>query len=224
MTDILNYCQRCFSTIVLIFLAFPVCQVSARTKEVFGTQTRKLQQRQIPIATTIEGTIMTPIIWTDSSQSSTTKATIILNEPLFYSDGIIALPVGSSIVVEVANFDRAGFVTLNAIAVTYVDRQGKFNQYSIPEGSLLIRDKDNRPLKFETELNNRRSIVTDFMGEAVQTGARKLPLPSGLDSAISRTIRNNSTPSRRSASDAIYSIEEKTEVSIYVNSFLNIEN
>ena len=205
-----------------MLLALRVTQVSAQMPTASSTQ--KFRQKQIPIATTVKGTITTPIIWTDNSQSSATQTTISLSEPLLYSDGTIALPIGSSIVVEVTDFDRAGFVTLNAIAITYEDRQGKFNQFLIPEGSLLIRNKDSHPLEFDTDTNNSDSIVNDFFNEAVQTGARNLSLPGGLDSAVSRTVRNNPINSKGSNLGAVYSVEEETEVSIYVNSFLNIEN
>lgn len=216
---ILSHHQKYFSAIALMLLALPVTQVSARTQKASSTQ--ESRQKQIPIATTVKGTITTPIVWTDNSQSSATQATINLSEPLLYSDGTVALPVGSSIVVEVANFDRSGFVTLNAIAITYKNPLGEFNQFLIPEGSLLIKNKDNHPLKFNTDSNDGDSIVNNFFNEAVQTGVRKLSLPGGLDSAVSRTVRNNSLNSS-SNSSAVYSIEEETEVSIYVNSFLNI--
>ena len=222
ISHILNHHKRYFSAVALMLLALQVTQVSAQTRRRLNAQ--KFPQKQIPIATTVKGTITTPIIWTDNSQFSATQATINLEEPLLYSDGTIALPVGSSIVVEVADFDRAGFVTLNAVAVTYENHQGEFNQFLISESSLLIRNKDNHPLKFDTESNEENSIVNDFFDEAVQTSTRNLSLPGGLDSAVSRIIKNNPITSRRLDSGVVYSIEEKTEVSIYVNSFLNIKN
>ncbi|MCC0175847.1 hypothetical protein I4641_02475 [Waterburya agarophytonicola K14] len=190
-----------------------------------NAQLRKLRQKQIPIATTISGTITTPIIWTDNSRPSTTRATIILNKPLLYSDGNIALPEDSSLIVEVSDWDDAGFVTLNAIAILYKDSQGKFTQQGIPQGSLLIRNEDNQPLAFKTEESNGgNSLISGILNEAVQTGAGNLSLPGGLGSVVSRTLRDNSKRSRRANRDAVYSVEEETTVSIYVNSFFSIED
>ena len=220
--NISNHHQRYFSAIALMLLALPATQVFASKPAASSTQ--QFRQKQISIATTVKGTITTPIIWTDNSQSSATRTTINLSEPLLYSDGTIALPVGSSIVVEVADFDSSGFVTLNAIAISYENSLGELNQFLISEGSLLIRNKDNHPLKFDTDLNDGGSIVNDFFNEVVQTGARNLSLPGRLDSAVSKTVRNNPLNSQDSSLGTVYSVEEETEVSIYVNDFLNIEN
>ena len=220
--NFLNHYQKYSSAIALMLLAFPITQVSASKPT--ASSIREFRSKQIPIATTVKGTITTPLIWTNNFQSSATRTTIDLEEPLLYSDGTIALPVGSSIVVEVANFDKSGFVTLNAIAVSYENSLGEFNQFLIPEDSLVIKNKDNYPLEFDTDLNNDNSIVNNFFDEAVQTGARNISLPGRLDSAVSRTIRNNSLNFKESDSSAVYSIKEKTKVSIYVNHFLNIKN
>lgn len=194
-----------------------------------GIQTRdrliELRQKQIPIATSIRGTLNTPIIWTDSFQSASTRATINLDEPILYSNGDIALPRDSSLIVEVSDWDDAGFVNLIAIAIVYEDIRGELIQHNIPEGALLIRNEDNQPLAFKTEESKRgNSIVGEVVDEALQTGARSLPLPGGINSAISRSLRNNSRRSRRFNSGAVYSIQEETVVSIYVNSFIKIEN
>ena len=188
------------------------------------TQPRKLRQREVILGTTIKGTLTSSIIWTDNSRPSETRATIILNEPLLYSNGDIALPKDSSLVVEVSNWDRSGFVTLNAIAVVYEDNRKEFIQHSLPEDTLIIRNEDNEPLGFKTEESNNNSIVKGIFDEAVQTGTNNLPLPGGLGSAVSRTIRRNSRRSRRSNRNAVYSVKEETTVSIYVNNFLSIQD
>ena len=217
------------TAIALILTATLVHGVSAQIARFPSIQTterlREFQQKQIPIATTIEGTITTPIVWTDNSQSNTTRATITFNEPLLYSDGSIALPESSSLIVEVDDWDDAGFVTLNTVAIIYEDSRGEFTQSAIPEGTLLIRDEDDRPLAFKTEESNgNNSIRSGIFDEAVQTGARNLSLPGGLDSAVSRTIRDNFRSPSRANTDTVYLVEEETTVSIVVNSFLNIED
>ena len=229
MKNILNHQKLHATAIAFILSATLVRGVSAQSARFPNIQTtkrlREFPQKQIPLATTIEGTITTPIIWTDNSRSNTTRATITFNEPLLYSDGSIALPESSSLIVEVNDWDDAGFVTLNAVAIIYEDSRGEFTQSAIPEGTLLIRNEDNQPLAFKTEESNgENSIISGIFDEAVQTGARNLSLPGGIDSAVSRTIRDNFRSSRRSNTDTVYFVEEETTVSIVVNSFLSIEN
>lgn len=234
MKNITNRKSCCISLLALMLIATPINQLnslgtvltqSARLPGRQNTvQLRRLQQREIPLATTIKGTIATPIIWTDNSRPSQTRATITLNEPLLYDHGDIALPKDSSLVVEVSDWDDAGFVTLSAIAIVYENSQGKLIQRDIPENTFLIRNEDNEPLAFTTEESNGgNSIVGGIIGEAVQTGTRSISLPESLGSVVSRTIRKNSRRARRASRDEVYSIEEETSVSIYVNSFLSIE-
>lgn len=222
--------------ILFILIATPIhgfvslTHVSAQTTRLPNKQTtsqlKEPRQKQIPIATTIEGTLTTPIIWTDDSQLQETRATITLNEPLLYSDGDIALPENSSLIVEVSDWDDAGFVTLNAIAIIYENNQEKFTQSEIPEGTLLVRNENNQPLKFETENSgNGNSLISGLVGEALQTGSRELPVPGRISSSVSRTLRQNIRRSRRSSrrnSEQIYSLEKGTLVSIFVNSFISI--
>ncbi|MEL6930117.1 MAG: hypothetical protein AAFO95_15965 [Cyanobacteria bacterium J06600_6] len=183
------------------------------------------KQRQIPIATSIEGTISTPIVWTDNVQSSETRSTITLNEPLLYSNGDTALSQDSSLIVEVDNWDGAGFVTLKVVAVIYKNSQGDLVQSLLPEKALLIRNKDNKPLSFDVKDSGGNPLVNDFFNEALQSGINSLPLPASINSSVSRTLRNNARKSRRrSGRNAIYSVRENTTVSIYVNSFISIED
>lgn len=175
---------------------------------------------QIPIASIVKGKLANSIIWTQNSLPPETRATITLTEPLKYSNGSIALPKNSSLIVEVSDWDDAGFVTLRAIAIV-TQEDGEFIQRAIPENALLIRNEDNRPLTFETKNSgNNNSFIDNVVSEAIQTGSRRLP----FGSVVSKTIRDNSRRARRANRGEIYSVEENTEVSIYVNSFLTIED
>jgi uncharacterized lipoprotein YbaY len=175
---------------------------------------------QIPIASIVKGKVANSIIWTENSLPPETRATITLTEPLKYSDGSIALPKNSSLIVEVSDWDDAGFVTLRPIAVV-TEGDGEFTQRAIPENALLIRNEDNQPLTFKTRNSgNNNSFIDNVVNEAIQTGSRRLP----FGSVVSKTIRDNSRRARRANRGEIYSVEEDTEVSIYVNSFLSIED
>lgn len=234
MKNITSRKSCCISLLALMLIATPINKLNnlgnvlTQSARLPGRQTtvqlRKLRKREISLATTIKGTVATPIIWTENSRPSQTRTTITLNEPLLYSNGDIALPKDSSLVVEVSDWDDTGFVTLSAIAIVYENRQGKLIQRDIPENTFLIRNEDNEPLAFTTEESNgENSIVGGIVDEAVQYGTRNISLPGSLGSVVSRTIRKNSRRARRSSRDAVYSVAEETSVSIYVNSFLSIE-
>lgn len=219
-----NYLTSFFSLALITYLIFASNYTSAKTTIISETETinqlKENKQKQIPIATTISGTIASSIVWTDNSPLSVTRTKIILNEPLLYADGNIAIPENSSLIVEVFDWDDAGFVTLSAIAIAFEDNQGKFIQHPIPKNTLLFKNEDNLPLEFEIKESNKgNSLINGLVFDAIQTGTRDLPLPGRLGSSVSRTIRKNTRRSRRTNSELVYSIQAGTKVSIHVNNF-----
>jgi hypothetical protein len=194
-------------------IQIPLGELLARTPTILQSH------KQIPIATTVKGTVTTPIVWTDISNPQETRATITINESLKYVDGDIALPENSSLIVEVNDWDDAGFVSLRTVALAYKDSKGQFKQCEIPPGALFIRDQENQPLAFKTEESEREySILADLVDEAVDTTTRELPFPGRLNSVVSRTIRD-SRRLRRSNGEEVYYVENETPVLIYVNKF-----
>ena len=178
--------------------------------------------KQLAIAKSIKGILASSIAWTDSSEPEQARGSITLVEPLLYSDGTIALPVNSSIIVEVDDFNRTGFVSLNAIAIVVKNSQGKIIQQEIPKDSLLIRGANNQPLRFETENSDSSSSRLDrFLDNAVKSGARNLSLPRGLSSTITKTISGSG--SRPSNQSKFYFIEPQTPISIYVNASVSLK-
>lgn len=178
--------------------------------------------KQFAIAKSIKGVLADSIAWTDSSQPEQARGSITLAEPLLFSDGTIALPVGSSIIVEVDDFNRSGFVSLNAIAIVVKNSQGKIIQQEIPEDSLLIRGENNQPLRFKTENSDSDNLrINRFLDDAVRSGTRNLSLPKGIGSTISRTI--NGSSSSPTNQRKFYFIEPQTPVSIYVNASISLK-
>ena len=178
--------------------------------------------RQIAIASSVKGILTGSIAWTDSSQPEETRGAIALTEPIKYANGDIAVPENSSIIVEVGDFNRAGFVNLKAIAIVTPNLNGEISQQEIPEDTLLIRGEDNRPLEFETKNSgNGSSGIEGLLGSAVKGGARSLSIPRNVGSALSRTISRSA--SIRSNEGKFYLIEAETPVSVYVNISIHIE-
>ena len=178
--------------------------------------------RQIAIATSIRGILTNSVAWTDSSNPEDTRASVTLTEPLKYENEDIALQQGSSIIVEVSDFNQAGFVDLRAIAIVTRNSKGEFIQQEIPEDSLLIRGENNQPLKFETKNSGKgNSGINQLLGSAVKSGARNLPIPRQVGSALSRTI--NGSGSTRANDGQFYFVEAQTPVSVYVNNSINVD-
>lgn len=172
--------------------------------------------RQIAVTSNVKGILANSIAWTDSLDPKETRGTITLKESLKYKNGDVIVPKDSSIIVEVSDFNQAGFVTLNAVAIMTQDIEGETIQREIPENSLLIRSANNRPIKFQTEnLGNSNSNINQLLGSAVKGGVRNLPIPRSVGSALSRTISNSG--SRATDNRKFYFVEAQTPVSVYVN-------
>jgi outer membrane biosynthesis protein TonB len=189
-----------------------------RTSKIASSQFKgNDNSKQVPIA---NGILNTSIVWIDSSNSEDSRGSITLTEPLKYSNGSIALPKNSSLIVEVSDWDDAGFVTLRPIAVI-TEEDGEFNQFAISENALLIKNEDNQPLTFKTKNERDGSSGIDrLLARVVKSSSIRLPIPREVGSAISRTI----APGGSSTGVKYYFVEAQTPVKIYLNHPLIIEN
>ncbi|WP_036486849.1 hypothetical protein [Myxosarcina sp. GI1] len=219
------------------------------------------QIKTVPLGTSVSGTVATNIVWSNNTASNRTRATLTLTEPLTNQQGEIALPTGSNLIVEVAQIDSNGMTLLDAIAVSYVDKQGQFRQQAVTPGTLLVRGESHQPLIAEAigdsggtvlgqdlligalgagdrgfEVLNEpteQTIVRDdnFYGSSFRSSTRRdRSLVNGaLEGAFSTTkerleARSDRLVEEEIARSKIYQIEAGTPVSIYVNSFLQINN
>lgn len=178
-----------------------------------GVERNISASQNISTGSIIRGTLESPIVWTDESLPYDTRASVVLEEAIKYSNGDIAIPNGSSIIVEVANWNDAGFVTLNAIALVYEDSNERLNQIELEPDSVVIKGKANQPLAMRTERNNNETM--NFLGDLIKEGSRSFPVPRGVGDSVSQTL--NGGRSRRSQVRNIYSIEAGTEVSIAID-------
>ena len=183
-----------------------------------------LLSQQIALGTTAKAKLITPIVWSPSystlegpsllglpenSELNETRGVITLSEPIFCSNGVIAISEGSSLIVEVTSWERSGLVSLSAISMAH-DARGKLPQQAIPPGTLLIKAKNNKPLIAKTQhSNDNNSEVLDVLNDVATTATN----------GLSREIRALFRPKRRnrpSSQELIYQIEADTEVSVFV--------
>lgn len=177
---------------------------------------------QIPLATSVKGNLVDPIIWTNDSLPQDTRAKIVLEETIYYSNGDVAIPNGSSIIVEVVNWNDAGFVTLEAIALLYEDRHRQLKQIELKPKAFLIRDKNNRLLPYQQKNSGETTrFLGNVLGEVVGTEARNILGRAG--SEVSRTLRRT-TRNRTSHNSTIFFVEENTPVSLSINSLINLKD
>lgn len=212
--------------------------------------------KSVPLGTTVSGLVTTPIVWSEDLESHRTRATITLDEPLQTREGQIALPTGSNLIVEVAYVASNGLATLDAIAVSYINSQGKFVQQQIPDSTFIIHGENSEPLIAEAIGDNggtslSQDVLLGVLG-AGERGFEVLNQPDqqttvssddfvststsndaslvngALEGAFSVTKerleeRSDTITSEAAARTKIYQIKPDTLVSIYVNSFLELD-
>ena len=177
----------------------------------------------IPIGTTIKAKLLTPLVFSDNSPLSNTRGTVTLTEPILLANGTVAIDKGSSLIIQVQSFESSGLVVLEAIAISYQDNQGLLQQREIPPETLLIRAKNNEPLRAKVKRSSSNSdLASSLLNNAVRAGTNN-------SSREARTLINSTVNSAlggrnrsRSSRDLIYRIEAGMDVSVYINSLLRI--
>ena len=174
----------------------------------------------VALASIAKAKLTTPLVWTDDSLPEETRGTVTLIEPLRADDGNIALPVNSSLIVEVASGAENGLISLEAIAIVYQDNSGEFRQQQIPPKTLLIRDENNTPLEVEAQKLDDNSPSINVLNSALKAGSSALPREARtfLKDTLNRSSR------RYDSQDSIYQINAETLVSVYVNSLLTLNH
>ena len=213
--------------------------------------------KTVPLGSSAMAEIATPIVWSENTTSSDTRATLTLTEPLLTKAGEIALPVGSNLIVEVENIASNGLAAIDVVAVSYTNSRQEFRQQPIPAGSLLVRGAKHQPLiakslgdsggtvlgqdvllgllgagsrGFEV-INepNERTVVSDDGFFRSSTRSDRSLINGALEGAFTTTkerleARSEGIIEAELSRTKIYQIEAGTPVSIYVNSFLEIDN
>jgi Bacterial conjugation TrbI-like protein len=107
--------------------------------------------QQLTVGSSSSGKLVTPLIWAknqpnnaainSTKQRQQDKFIIQLSKSLTTKEGLIILPKGSQIIVQVKDIQKSGFIELEA---TQAVIDGK--EYVLPLGAIAIRGKSGQPL------------------------------------------------------------------------------
>lgn len=125
---------------------------------------------QVAIGTRAQGTLETPIAWTEAINNPVQNFLVRLQEPLQSTDGTIALPSGTKLVVKVTNATNAGLAQLEATSAI-VSENGRNVEKSLPEHAVLILGSAGKPLQASRDRPNR--LGAD-LGAALLSGASRV--------------------------------------------------
>jgi Bacterial conjugation TrbI-like protein len=107
--------------------------------------------QQLTVGSSSSGKLVTPLIWAknqpnnaainSAKQRQQDKFIIQLSKSLTTKEGLIILPKGSQIIVQVKDIQKSGFIELEAIQAVI---DGK--EYVLPANTIAIRGKSGQPL------------------------------------------------------------------------------
>jgi hypothetical protein len=110
---------------------------------------------EVALGTSTRARVVLPMIWDEGGNNSTggtassqeNRFAVELTEDMKATNGSVALPAGTILVVRTHSVGRGNnLVSASAIAIVYRDRIGQIRQQTLPPDSLQIRGQDNRPL------------------------------------------------------------------------------
>ncbi|NJL63073.1 MAG: TrbI/VirB10 family protein [Methylacidiphilales bacterium] len=107
--------------------------------------------QQLTVGSSSSGKLVTPLIWAknqpnnaainSTKQRQQDKFIIQLSQSLKTKEGLIIIPKGLQIIVQVKDIQKSGFIELEA---TQAVIDGK--EYALPEGAIAIRGSSGKPL------------------------------------------------------------------------------
>ncbi|WP_414553063.1 hypothetical protein [Anabaena sp. CCY 0017] len=141
---------------VLIGLKSVDSQVDHLTPGMLGILNRKSvnlvdanagNTKNVALGTSAPGKLIMPMIWDEGGNNPHNRFAVELTKPLTATDGTVALPAGTVVVVETTAVGKKNhLVSASGIALVYPDLQGTIKQEMIPANTLLIRSQDKQPL------------------------------------------------------------------------------
>lgn len=153
------------------------------------TPVSQLDQRtgglsEVALGTSTRAKVILPMIWDEGGNNSTggtassqeNRFAVELTEDMKATNGSVALPAGTILVVRTYSVGRGNnLVSASAIAIVYRDRSGQIRQQTLPSDSLQIRGQDNRPL-IAQKLNDvgpdvaRQDLLTGLLNSLGRVG------------------------------------------------------
>lgn len=119
------------------------------------------QTKTVAIGTSTLAKVTTPMIWDQSgSMTDNGRFTVTLSKDMLATDGSIALPRGTVLVVQTQSVNPGNkLVDTSVVAVVYQDNSGNIQQEQVPPGNILIRGANTHPLIAKNLVDNGGEIV-----------------------------------------------------------------
>ncbi|TVP62427.1 MAG: hypothetical protein EA343_10970 [Nodularia sp. (in: Bacteria)] len=110
--------------------------------------------KRVLVGSHVEGSLETPIAWSrNTTQQENQNYLIRLTKPLQAFDSTEVLPVGSYIVAKLSSSNESGYVQMHAVSAL-INTDGRTEEKSIPENSVLILGKNGKLLKAKSQRGN----------------------------------------------------------------------
>ncbi|MCC5641019.1 hypothetical protein LC593_35370 [Nostoc sp. CHAB 5844] len=207
--------------------------------------------QRILVGSSTEGKLETPIVWS-SEDESTQNYLVRITKELKASDGTTPIPVGSYLVVQVANTTADGHAQLYATAIL-INKNGDTQEKKLPENAVRILSSNGKLLKAQSgrgndfmstifsaaiagiakaaEIQNRpsSSVITNSGGfsSSTITNNNQDALAGFGEGAFGTILQNIKTSNERQAQSLsnrskVYAIEAGKTVRIYINQTISI--
>lgn len=135
------------------------------------------QTKTVAIGTSTPAKVTTPMIWDQSgSMTDNGRFTVTLSKDMLATDGSIALPRGTVLVVQTESVNPGNkLVDTSVVAVVYKDNNSNIKQEQIPPGNILIRGANTHPLLAKNLVDNggeiaRQDLLIGVVGSLGKVG------------------------------------------------------
>jgi hypothetical protein len=109
--------------------------------------------------------LTTPLV-IDGSEKKQDYFTVVLTQPLMDSQGKIALPASTQLMVQVEEVTAGGHVNLSAMTAAWQE-QGRTKEITLPTGAIQVRGQDGKPLMAQQFRDKGKEIAALDVGQFV---------------------------------------------------------
>jgi hypothetical protein len=160
-------------------------------EQVVQNTTTDYNAKRVLVGSTAEGRLETPLAW-GAGEEGSQNYLVKLTKPLKASDGSDVLPVGTYLVVQLAQSNGSGFAKLRGVSVL-VNSNGDTQEKPLPPNAVLIMDKDGGFLKAESRKGS--NLGNNFIGAIISGVAKAAEVQNRPTTQISSNSNGFSTSS-----------------------------
>ncbi|MBC6431886.1 hypothetical protein FM036_14265 [Nostoc sp. HG1] len=155
------------------------------------TTTTNYKAHRILVGSTAEGRLQTPIAW-GAGDSGGQNYLVKVSKPLKASDGSDGLPVGSYLVIQLAESNGSGLAKLRGVSAL-VNINGDMQEKPLPPNAVLIMAKDGNFLKANSRKGS--NLGNNFIGAIVAGVAKAAEVQNRPRTEVSTNSNGFSTSS-----------------------------